>query len=291
MNISEDLSTLNLQNVNIDSRKTNSSLLEIKKQKLISFAISIMENPLYLDEFRHIFLKSGVTQDEVLTGFLDYNLDIFSPEGNDIYNSLTNRIVLHIHNLLDRSWHIGRQSSIVNMIKKAQPKTLVDIGFGVPSRYVKDILKKELSVKITLSDLYDSAFRFAKILLEHWSFDWENRVDFKHTNMDQHEFVGSFDMYMFQDSIEHTPDPTSYLQKYVEKSPSDSKFLFSLPIGPIIPRHYVAWETNDEAIQWLKSCGLSKIENTESVSVNPEVDLFAEQLNYSFHNLIILCSK
>jgi len=288
--ISDNLTNLNLPNPNILD-VSNDYLFEIKRRKLISFALSIIESPLYAEEFRHIFALCGVTQEEVLASFLDYNLDIFSPEGNDIYNSLTNRIVLHIHNLLEGSWHIARQNAMVNFIKEADRKNLVDIGFGVPSRYIKKTVLQNSTRMLTLCDLYNSAFIFAEILLGYWDSNWKDKILFKNTDMDKHEFVGDFDMYIFQDSIEHTPNPTCYLEEYVKKSPPHANFLFSLPIGPIIPRHFIAWETSNQAMEWLKKCGLSKIEKTEYVSVNPNVDLFAEQLNYNFHNLIILCSK
>jgi len=108
--------------------------------------------------------------------------------------------------------------------------------------------------------------------------------------MDNNDFIGPFDLYIFQDSIEHAIDPTYYLKKNVALSPQDSLFLFSLPIGPIFPRHHMAWETNEEANAWLNKCGLTPI-FYKNIYVNLEVDLFAEDLGSEFNNYVLLCKK
>ena len=274
----------------ISKDKNIAPTLLSKKEKLIYLANSVLDDARFFAEFKNILYNLKLTRPEVIDSFLEYNLNIYSNDGNKVYNSLANRVVLHIHNLLAGSWHIDRQKTIQKLIKKANPRHVADIGFGVPSQYVKNMVIRENRFKLTLCDLYDSAFVFAETLLNIWDDNWLGKIGFLKTDMDNHDFVGKFDLYIFQDSIEHTHYPAVYLHKYVKLSDNNARFLFSLPIGPIIPRHFIAWETVDEAMDWLDKCGLI-VEAHEQVFVNPDIDLFAEQLGEDYCNLIILCAK
>lgn len=264
--------------------------MKSKKEKLLGFLNAALTHPQYQVQLLSIIKNLKLTLEETINEFLHYNLDIYSAERNIVYQSLSNRLVLHIHNLIEGSWHIERQQTVLNFIKLANPTTIADIGFGVPSQYVKDWVLKKKEVLLTFYDLYDSAFEFAKQLLSHWSNNWEEKISFKKTDMDEQEYVGDFDLYLIQDSIEHTIDPKSYLKKLVNSSPKNAQFIISLPIGPLFPRHYLAWENDKEGIDWLKQCGL-QIKTQKNVFVNPEVDLFAEQIASNYHDLYTLCEK
>lgn len=147
-----------------------------KKEKLIAFANFVMDDPRYSKEFSNILKQLNLTKKEIIQDFLEYNLDIFSTEGNLIYNSLANRVVLHTHNLLKGSWHITRQKTMLEFIRQANPMKAADIGFGVPSQYVKELVLSENQFHLTLCDLYDSAFLFAKVLLGIWDSSWNKKL-------------------------------------------------------------------------------------------------------------------
>ncbi len=262
-----------------------------KAKKLTELFYNVITNPKNKGEFDNFFKILNLEEKEVLINFLDYNLDIFDSKGNEVYKSIENRLVLHIHNLLKDSWHILRQKSIIKILDKVRPRNIVDIGFGVPSAYVKEIILKQIfPINLTLGDYYDSAFKFAEVLLNIWNKNWKNYILFKKTNMNKEEYIGDYDLYIFQDSIEHALRPTIYLQKYIKSVRKKASFLFSLPIGPIFPRHNIAWSNNNEAISWLEEAGLC-INHLEEIFINPEVDLFADRLGTSFHNLVILAQK
>jgi len=263
--------------------------MAFKKEKLLRFLSSIIDNDRYKSQFQNILDTLSLTKQEVVDSFLHYNLDMLNKEGNEVYRPLPNRAVLYIHNLVNGSWHIDRQQTILDLIKQAEPSNMIDIGFGVPSKYVQDYVIPQRK-KLVFCDLYESAFDFAKALLPHWDDNWQDIVSFKQTNMDALEYVGDFDLYLIQDAIEHTKDPTAYLSMLVKKSPKISKFIVSLPIGPIFPRHYMAWQSDQEALNWLAKCGLT-IEQQKSVFVKPKVDLFADQITSNYHDLYTLCSK
>ncbi len=262
-----------------------------KREKLIRLANSVLFDFKYKKHFEDLMQALNFNYDKVIDGFLEYNLDsIFELPGNEIYSSIGNRFTLYIHNLLQGSWHIERQQTICQFMEGLHLHYIADIGFGVPSLYIKNILNNNIPIKIKLCDLYPSAFLFSSALLRLWDKDWDRKISYIQTDMDQQDYVGFFDLYIFQDSIEHTINPTAYLKKYVNESPPHSFFLLSLPIGPIIPGHYMAWNSNEEAELWLKFCGL-KIVSQKDVYPNLDVDLFANDLGSEFHNYMVLCSK
>ncbi len=264
--------------------------MKSKKEKLLELLNTALTHPKHQVQLLTIIKSLKLTPEEVANEFLHYNLDIYSKERNSVYKSLSNRIVLHIHNIIQGSWHIDRQKTTLDLIESVNPKTIADIGFGVPSQYVKEWVLQKEKVLLTFCDFYDSAFEFAKYLLPYWNDKWKEKISFRTTDMDKQEYVGDFDLYLIQDSIEHTVDPRKYLEKHVELSPKKSQFIISLPIGPLFPRHYLAWKNDKEGIEWLKHCGLS-VKKQKNVFVNPKVDLFAEQIISNYHDLYALCEK
>jgi len=261
---------------------------KIKEQKLRDFAKSVLNYPKHSQEIQHILSKLNLSEEEVIQAYVNYDMDIFA-YGNEIYESLPMRAVLYLHNILKGSWHQDRQNAILEMIENVRPKSIVDMGFGTPTKYVKEYVLKN-KVKLVLVDMYESAFKFVEVLLNKWDSSWRDFISFNQLDMNTHEFVGVFDCYIFQDSIEHVKNSTDYLAKTVNLSPKYAKFILSLPIGPKVPVHTISWNTDKEAIEWLENCGLV-VNNFKKVYINPEVDLFAERLDEEFYNLIVECSK
>jgi len=178
----------------------------------------------------------------------------------------------------------------MKMIKKLDIKDAVDIGFGVPTKYIRESVLKTRKIKLTLADVYDSAFKFAEQLLNYLDRNWKEIIFFKKVDMNDYEYPGDYDLYLFIDSIEHVKNPSKYLSKIVKESPDNSVFIFSLPIGPKVNTHFIEWKNYKEAEKWLNGHDL-KIRVSKKVYVNPKVDLFAEQLDYKFYNLILTAEK
>jgi len=260
-----------------------------KEKKLKNFAKSVIDDPVYKKEIEYLLSKLNLTEIEVIQAYVDYDMDVFAYE-NEIYEPMAMRVVLHLHNLLVGSWHQDRQRIILEMVKNTQAKSIVDVGFGVPTKYVREYVLKNKDIKLTLVDLYDSALIFSEALFDYLDPSWKERITLQKYDMNSQEFIGEFDCYIFQDSIEHTKDPTSYLSKTVKLSPSHSEFVLSLPIGSHVPVHYIVWETKEEAEKWLNKCGLEII-GFQEIRVDPGVDLFAEQLKDNFYNIIVRCKK
>lgn len=261
----------------------------IKAEKLRKFFYSIIDSEQYKPEFSSLMKSFNVTKKDMEDAFLFYDMDIFGFD-NSIYATIENRFVLHVHNLIKGSWHQGRQETIVEIINKIQPKSLIDIGFGVPSLYVRELVINKKILKVTLADYCSSAIHFSKALLELWDKNWNEMLSLAQVDMNHVELIGDYDVYMFQDTIEHATNPTGCLKKYVRMTPRNAQFIFSLPIGPIIPVHFMEWLSDDAAICWLEECGL-KTTFKKTIYINPEVDLFAEPLGIHHHNLIVLCEK
>jgi 2-polyprenyl-3-methyl-5-hydroxy-6-metoxy-1,4-benzoquinol methylase len=261
----------------------------IKEQKLREFTKSVIRDSRYKEEIKYLLRYFNLTEEQLIQEYVNYDLDVFDYE-NEIYKPLAMRLVLHVHNLLEGSWHQNRQNTILEFFKKIDYDTAVDVGFGVPTKYLRSYLANKSTKKFTLVDLYESAFDFAKALLSKLSDSWKKTINFEKADMNKMDYIGDYDVYLFQDSIEHTKDPTTYLKNTVSSSPSDSKFILSLPIGPAVPCHYIEFKEKDFAIKWLEDSGL-KIEESKDVFVNPKVDLFAIDLDKEFYNFIVLCSK
>jgi hypothetical protein len=261
----------------------------IKEQKLREFAKSVINDPIYKEEITYFLRYFKLNEEQLIQEYVNYDLDVFDYE-NEIYESIVMRLVLHIHNLLNGSWHQDRQNTILEFLKKIDFETAVDVGFGVPTKYLRNYLINKSTKKFTLVDLYDSAFDFAKVFLSKLSSSYDKTINFKKVDMNDMKYVGDYDVFLFQDSIEHTKDPTAYLKKTVSLSPKNSKFILSLPIGPAVPSHYIEFKDKETAIRWLENSNL-KIEESKDVFVNPKVDLFASDLDDEFYNFIVLCSK
>ncbi len=262
---------------------------ELKEKKLREFASSIIEDPRYKDEIQYCLRHFNLTKEQLIDGYVKYDLDAYDYE-NEVYESVAMRLVLHLHYLLEGSWHQDRQNAVVDFLGKIDFNTMADVGFGVPTKYLRHYLKESNQKKFTLVDLYESAFEFSKVLLYKFSPEWEKQIFFKKVNMNSMEYVGDHDVYLFQDSIEHTIEPTGYLADTVSSSPKDAKFILSLPIGPAVPSHYIEFREKEAAIKWLDHVGL-KVDDSRDIYVKPEVDLFAVDIDVSFFDYFVLCSK
>jgi hypothetical protein len=262
--------------------------IKLKEQKLREFASFIIDGSENRKEIYHLMSELNVTKEQIIQAYINYDMDVFAYE-NEIYESLPMRFALYLHYLLKDSWHQGRQRVILDFVEEINPKSSIDMGFGAPTRYIKEFILKKKK-KLVLLDLFDSAFEFSGKLFDHLSDSWEKIISFKKLDMNTHEYPGDFDCYIFQDSIEHVKDSTKYLSKIAKQSPKESKFILSLPIGEKIPSHTIFWLDDVEAVEWLRKSGLSVIKS-EKVFINHKVDLFADKLNEEFYNLVVLCEK
>jgi len=261
-----------------------------KKEKLITLLNEVLESDQHRSEIEEILSIVKIPKQHVIDEFLYYNLDVLHYNGNEIYESLGNRVVLHIHNLIKDSWHQERQDTVTEFIEEIHPEKMVDVGFGVPSKYVKKIVLEKKKTLLTFVDLYDAAFKFAEALLMYWQKNWYEHIEFKTLDINSGYFVGFYDLYLLQDVIEHAFDPAGFLIEQIKSSYPEAVFIISLPIGPILPYHYISWNSDQTALKWLENCGL-QIKKKKSVYVNPKIDLFSEQLGDKFHDLYTLCIK
>lgn len=278
-----------MESTSLSVQKNSESHKQEKIDKLLDLFYSIINNDRYRHEFSLLMDKFNIFEDDLTKAFLTYNLDIFAFD-NSIFDTIENRFVLYIHNLIKGSWHQERQATIVDILVKLRPQSIIDLGFGIPSRYVQELGLQQKLFNVTLCDYCDSALNFAEALLEIWGDNWRTTISLTEFDLNQAELAGAHDVYLFQDSIEHVEDPTKCLKKYVATTPKEAKFIFSLPIGDIIPAHYIEWLTDIAAIKWLESCGLEVV-TQKLVYVNLDVDLFAEPLGKNHHNLIVLAEK
>jgi len=260
-----------------------------KCEKLTALMDSVLNDDIFRSEFNTLLKKLSISKKDVNKSFLDYNLDVFSHD-NSIYQDDAIRVVLHIHNLIRESWHNERQDAVCRFIKKSHAKKIIDLGFGVPSRYVREILFSSLS-HLTLCDYNLPALTFAKELLNLWAPDWSHNISFLCEDIEKvSSCVGAYDLYVSLHSIEHVRNPTKCLREYVALSLPSAQFLIEIPIGPITPEHTIAWANIDEARNWIENVGLNIIEEHVTY-VNPAIDLFAEPHGFKYGGFLVLCRK
>jgi SAM-dependent methyltransferase len=260
-----------------------------KRQKLLGLMNSVIDDPKHKDEFAVLFDRLGLSRDLMPKAFLDYNMDVHTHD-NAIYKYQAIRVVLHIHNLIPQSWHIERQEAICQLIESANAFKAIDLGFGVPSRYVKQMLARH-NYALTLCDYQPAALSFAETLLNCWDRNWRQKIELLCEDLENIPACAKdYDLYISLHSIEHVANPTKCLRDYVKASLPHAKFLIEIPIGPITPEHTIAWANSDETRAWIDSVGL-KIIDEHITWVNPEVDVFAEVHDFNYGGHLMLCQK
>jgi len=79
----------------------------------------------------------------------------------------------------------------------------------------------------------------------------------------------------------------------VAEAPADARFIFALPVcdrNSLKSVHSIEWKNQEEAIYWLRYCGLETNEH-EIVTPNEEIDIFAFIYERNFKNLLAKCVK
>jgi 2-polyprenyl-3-methyl-5-hydroxy-6-metoxy-1,4-benzoquinol methylase len=234
----------------------------------------------------------GLSEQSVMNGVLRYTLEM-DRLTNDYYSSMSARAALYLHSLVLESYHQLRQETVIQFLKTCGRERLsvVDIGFGVPSKYVTETLSLQKNWRVTLADRDQEALDFAEAVVACAAPTVRPRVSLLRFDMDSAQYVGNFDVFIFMDSIEHAADPTMVLGTTVSAAPTDSFFILSLPIckNPT-PMHFIEFLDDEAAIKWLESSGLTVVDSVAAVP-NPEVDYFASLIDGGFRNLVVLCCK
>lgn len=236
--------------------------------------------------------KLGLTINDVHEGFLRYDLD-FGLYDNEVYDDSRVRLALYLKYFVADSYHITRQKVLSRFLESQRSgASVIDIGYGAPGLYVTDLVLHQSDIHIILADKYTTAESVSTALLDCLlpDKDWKNQVSFRVMDLDRYEdFTNAHDVYILCDSIEHAKDPTKSLKLLVERSKHDSTFIFSLPITPGSsiqdnPAHFICWDTQQEAEDWLESCGL-KMQEREDVKLQSG-DIWAPS-DARFYNLML----
>ena len=222
---------------------------------------------------QHLQVSLGISRAQIEAGCLHYTLESFESD-NDIYADVATHVAMWIEYQNPRGIHARRQSLVLHELQQALPRSIADIGFGAPTRYVRDFVLATPGVVVDLLDKYPAAIEVGRSLLEYFGAGSQGAVRFGLHDMDADPPLGGRDCYLLLDSIEHAAEPTRYLRATISVARARALFLFHLPIGPLIPSHSMAWENDREARLWLESLGL-RVDRTEFNSPNPQVDLFA----------------
>lgn len=247
------------------------------------FQRAVRKEPLRT-ELERLLRRLGVKANEIVEQFLLYNEDVWA-FGNEIYADIRTRFVLHIHNQVPGSWHIERRHTMIHMLGLYPLASVVDIGFGVPSGYVRPLLLGGCE-RIVLLDRYSSARLFAEALFDAWGLNWKGRIELGECDLTDIRSVPQCDAYILFDSIEHAEDPSASLAGLVAGAPQQSHFFLSIPVGPMIPCHSCEWASDQGVFDWLTSQGLRVI-SSKRIAPNPQVDVFVEGLTEPIHCVVV----
>ncbi len=265
----------------------NAKQIEMKVEELFE---SVYSSDEHSDEILSLQNNLSITRENLLASWLYWDTGIRN-YGNEVYTSEAVRLAMHLHNYLNDSWHQKRQAIVLRYLRSINAKSIYDIGFGVPQKYVKEFMI-DRETNIFLGDFEPSSLDFAKLVLEFWDRNWEETVHLRSFDMNKDSLPKDYDAYLFQDSIEHAMSPGKTLRMYTASASRGAHFIFSLPIeieSPI-PEHNILWKNEDDVFDWLNKSGLNVI-NSETIHMNPDVDLFSLSLHPDFREVVILARK
>lgn len=264
------------------------------RSKLLNLIKVTLSDKKVGSKIRKLLMIHNASVKELEQEVLAYTLDkVDSGYKNDRYKRTIARLTLYFHNNVTGTYHKKRHRLVESFLNKANPKSLMDIGYGVPGSYLINYLKKHSNCGAILLDQDSTAEGFAKTVLKVEAPKILHRINFQVYDMNSKVYPGDADVYLYLDSIEHTKNPTTYLNKIVSKVKIGSYFIFSLPIGSMKGMegfHFAEWLSDKDAKQWVKSAGL-KIIKEGTAYPNPKVDFFAKLTLGGYHNYLVLCRK
>ena len=238
--------------------------------------------------FHHLEARLGLSRRDIEAGCLHYTLDSFE-SANDIYASVATHVAMWIEYQAPGGIHDRRQAVVLDELRRARPLSIVDIGFGAPTRYLRDYVLAMPDVNLDLLDKYAAAIEVGRAILSHWGMAPSRHIGFAVHDMDADPPLPGRDCYLMLDSVEHAADPGACLRATATAAAPRALFLFHLPIGPKIPSHSIAWSSSHEVVAWLDSVGL-EVARTELIQPNPQVDVFARH-EVKMSNLFVVAHK
>ncbi|MFA6158766.1 MAG: hypothetical protein WC763_04075 [Candidatus Paceibacterota bacterium] len=259
--------------------------VEAKVRKLAEETIS-----LHRADVESLCASLGTNVEEVIGAWVAWDTGI-NDYSNSIYSSNATRIAMHLHNFIPGNWHDKRQAEVLKLISDIAPKRIADVGFGTPQRYVTEyVLQKDLSA--SLLDFDQESLDFAGSYLDTQSKNWRKQVSLRKYDMNSGEAIGDFDLYLFQDSVEHADDPSKYFSSAIVRANRGSYFVLSMPIevNRAVPEHNIFWKSTEDALGWVRGHGL-EIRGWSEIRMNPDLDLFAKHLHPEFKEILVWAQK
>lgn len=291
------------------STMADSPQLQARAEQAQAFCRSFMCSALHAPLFAHLRGALGLSDDDIEQAYVQYAFQSYL-SGNEIYATAAIHVAMLIEYLTPGSIHDDRQELVVSQLLRLRPRRIADVGFGAPTRYLSDYVLRDPGVSVLMLDKFAGALEVGRALLGfmtatssgaasghfaapagplHGSGAVPGQVQFALHDMDREPCPAGFDCYLFQDAIEHAAEPTRYLHQAVAAASGGAALLFQIPLGPIIPSHYIAWPDAPAAVTWLEAAGLA-VEFTRTLVPNPAVDWFAAD-GASMQNLFVVARK
>jgi len=179
---------------------------------------------------------------------LNYYNNNFDKYDNTIYKDVKTRLV-HLKNFSEKNWFNKRYNLLFKKYNLFD--SIIEIGFGLP--YLP--LKKESNLKnLIYVDSYSSAIDVSKEILKKLKSDAvfiKGDAENKNTWSKIKKRINGKKLIVGIEVVEHLKRPDLFWKN--AKSIGSSRIIISLPIGPKIPSHTIAFETVKEATKYLSN--------------------------------------
>lgn len=224
--------------------------------------------PLYASILEPLAARFGLTEPDIRHHFLRYNLGI-NTEKNDTYLLLGTQFALFVNYLPNNMWFSRRLDRYSQFVKRFEH--VLDVGFGIPLAWMIACAGDDVATgRFTLLDSSESALDFAAEFIAVAKRRFPRAVD----GLEHNLVLGSIEesevwsvvrpqTVVALDCIEHSVNASQCLRRIVDRL-HGSTFLVGLPVGTPIPQHMIDFNTEEDAVAFVRGAGLT-VQNTHLV--------------------------
>ena len=217
--------------------------------------------PLYAAILEPLAARFGLTERDVRHHFLRYNLGI-NIEKNDTYLLLGTQFAQFVNYLPNNTWFSRRLDRYSRFVKRFEH--VLDVGFGIPLPWrIACAGDDVVTGRFTLLDSSESALDFAAEFIAVAKRRFPRAVD----GLEHNLVLGSIEKsqvwsvvrpqtVVALDCIEHSVNASRCLRRIVDRL-HGSTFLVALPVGTSIPQHTIDFDTEEDAVAFVRGAGLT----------------------------------
>ncbi len=148
-------------------------------------------------------------------------------------------------NILQKRWHTGKLSAVLQSIGSFQPKKVLDVGCA-GGWFISEMAKKYPHTKCYGVDVYEPAISYAKKRYEAITFSTADAHKLPYQNE-------SFDLIVCTEVLEHVIDPKNVMDEITRILKKDGIAIIEMDSGNLLFRIIWHWWTNMRKGVWKDS--------------------------------------